>query len=91
MWLNFPAANNEIESQISRLVSYEAIDKNAVTWRDVAFVFIKNGVSASSSKVTPGVLQNFLSLLDHGSDEKKAAIISAISFRLEEVEQDLPF
>lgn len=80
-----------IESQLNTLISLETIDETAVTWYDVALIFIKDGVSASSSKVALDTLQNFLSLLKHGSDQKKTAIINAISFRLEEIEQDIPF
>ena len=57
----------------------------------VAPVFVKDGVTASSSIVKAGVLQTFLSLLQHGSDEKEKAIINAIAFRLEEVDLDIPF
>lgn len=80
-----------IEDGLDRLIALEAIDKHAVSWRDVAPVFVKNGVTASSSIVKAGVLQTFLSLLQHGSDEKEKAIINAIAFRLEEVDLDIPF
>lgn len=69
----------------------EAIGENAVSWRDVALVFVKDGVTASSSIVKAGILQNFLSLLQHGSNEKEKAIINAITFRLEDVDLDIPF
>ena len=80
-----------IEDGLDRLIALEAIDEHAVSWRDVALVFVKDGVTASSSVVKAGILQNFLSLLQHGSDEKEKAIIDAIAFRLEEVDLDIPF
>lgn len=80
-----------IEDGLDRLIALEAIDEHAVSWRDVALVFVKDGVTASSSIVKAGVLQTFLSLLQHGSDEKEKAIINAIAFRLEEVDLDIPF
>lgn len=79
-----------IEDGLDRLIALEAIDEHAVSWRDVALVFVKDGVTASSSIVKAGILQNFLSLLQHGSDEKEKAIINAIAFRLEEVDLNLP-
>lgn len=80
-----------IEDGLDRLIALEAIDEHAVSWRDVALVFVKDGVTASSSIVKAGILQNFLSLLQHGSDEKEKAKINAIAFRLEEVDLDIPF
>ena len=80
-----------IEDGLDRLIAIEAIDEHAVSWRDVALVFIKDGVTASSSIVKAEILQTFLSLLKHGSDEKEKAIINAIAFRLEEVDLDIPF
>lgn len=71
---------DEIESQISRLVSYEAIDKNAVTWRDVAFVFIKNGVSASSSKVTPGCFRTSYPYWTTGATKSKQPSLARYHF-----------
>jgi hypothetical protein len=81
----------EIEDGLDRLIALEAIDEHAVSWRDVALIFVKDGVTASSSIVKAGILQNFLSLLQHGSDEKEEAIINAIAFRLEEIDLDIPF
>ena len=46
-----------IESQLNTLISLETIDETAVTWYDVALIFIKDGVSASSSKVALDTLQ----------------------------------
>lgn len=80
-----------IEDGLDRLIALEAIDEHAVSWRDVALVFVKDGVTASSSIVKAGILRNFQSLLQHGSDEKEKAIIDAIAFRLEEVDLDIPF
>lgn len=81
----------DIERSLTSLLPQQNIDEKSVSWQKIAEIFIKGGVSASSSPVSPEVLRSFLSLLHQSSPTKANAIMNALRFRLEDIDEDIPF
>lgn len=81
----------EIARGLSDLVTLQTIDERSVSWQDVSNVLIRGGVKSSSSPANHKTLNDFVSLLEQSSEAKANAIVGALRFRLEGIEEDFPF